>query len=153
MTAHVSLRKASALTIAAVRRKVTISEIGTAWKEPLDKVWSVLRSKPGLHTHGHNVFLYHHGTGRDAPMTVDFGVEVTRSFDAVGDVHATQTPEGEVAEATHVGPYDRLGDTHLAIHRWAVKNGRSMAGTSWEIYADPTSDPSMLETKVVYLLA
>lgn len=153
MTAHVSIRKASALTIAAVRRTVTISEIGTAWREPLDKVWSVLRSQPGLRTDGHNVFLYHHGAGREAPMIVDFGVEVTRNFDAVGDVHAAQTPEGEVAEAMHVGPYDRLGETHLAIHRWAAQIGRSIAGTSWEIYADPTSDPSKLETKVVYLLA
>jgi effector-binding domain-containing protein len=136
-----------------VRRTVTISEIGTAFREPLDKVWNVLRSQPGLRTDGHNVFLYHHGTGRDAPMTVDFGVEVTRSFDAVGEVHATQTPEGEVAEATHVGPYHRLGETHLAIHRWAAQNGKTFAGKSWEIYADPTSDPSKLETTVVYLLA
>jgi effector-binding domain-containing protein len=152
MTAVVTVQTATARTLAAVRRQTTIGNIGSVWREPLDKVWSVLRSQPGLRTDGHNVFLYHHGAGREAPMTVDFGVEVTRSFEAVGEVHATQTPAGDVAQATHVGPYERLGETHLAIHRWAAENGKIFAGTSWELYADPTSDPLKLETTVCYLL-
>ena len=133
MTPRVTIRRASPLTLAAVRRTVAISDMGMAWKEPLDKVWNVLRSQPGLRTDGHNVFLYHHGASRDAPMTVDFGVEVTRSFDAIGEVRPTQTPDGDVAEATHVGPYNRLGETHAAIHRWAAQYGRTFAGKSWEI--------------------
>lgn len=153
MKAHVTVHSVPARQLAAVRREVTIGKIGIAWREALDKVWAALRSQSGLHAGGHNVFLYHHGAGRDAPMQVDFGVEVTRSFDAIGEVRATQTPAGNVALAVHVGPYDRIGDTHLAIHRWAGDSGRTFAGTSWEIYGDPTPDPDKLETTVVYLLA
>jgi len=153
MKAHVTVHSVPVRQLAAVRREVTIGKIGTAWREALDKVWAALRSQPGLHAGGHNVFLYHHGAGRDAPMQVDFGVEVTRSFDAMGEVHATQTPAGNVALAVHVGPYDRIGDTHLAIHRWASDSGRTFAGISWEIYGDPTPDPGKLETTVAYLLA
>jgi DNA gyrase inhibitor GyrI len=86
-------------------------------------------------------------------MNVDFGVEVTRAFDPSGEVYATETPAGEVAMAVHVGGYDRLRETHDAIHAWAAAHQRSFGGRSWEIYGDWSDDPSRLETTVVYLLS
>ena len=53
----------------------------------------------------------------------------------------------------HVGPYDRLADTHKAIDAWRAAHGRVFAGHSWEIYGDPGDDPARLEVRVVYLLA
>jgi len=38
-------------------------------------------------------------------MTVDFGVEVTRSFDGDGVVMPAETPAGRVATTLHVGPF------------------------------------------------
>jgi hypothetical protein len=73
--------------------------VGAAWRPALDKVWDFLRTKPGLRTDGHNVFLYHHPARRDLPMDVDFGVEVVRAFEPEGEVHATETPAGEAAVA------------------------------------------------------
>ena len=96
------------MKIAAVRRHVAIGGVASAWKPALDKVWEFLRSQPGLRTDGHNVFLYHHPARRDLPMDVDFGVEVTRTFESAGDVYATETPAGMVAVAVHVGAYDRM---------------------------------------------
>jgi hypothetical protein len=66
--------------------------------------------------------------------------------------YPTQTPAGEVAAAVHIGGYDRLKDTHDAIHAWAQAHNRAFAGTSWEIYGDWSDDPSKLETTVIYLL-
>lgn len=86
-------------------------------------------------------------------MDVDFGVEVTRSFEASGEVYATETPAGEVAMAVHIGPYDRLKEAYDAIHAWAQAHSRRFAGRSWEIYGDWSDDPSKLETTVVYLLS
>ncbi len=86
-------------------------------------------------------------------MDVDFGVEVTRGFEASGEVYATQTPAGEVATAVHIGPYDRLKDTHGGIHAWAGAHSRQFAGRSWEIYGDWSDDSSKLETTVAYLLS
>ena len=149
----VSVQKVTPRTLAAVRREVTIGGVANAWRPALDQVWEFLRTQPGLHAGGHNVFLYHHPSHRNAPMPVDFGVEVTRSFEAAGEVRATQTPSGEVALATHVGPYSRLKETHDAVHAWAAHNRRSIGGNSWEIYGDWTEDESKLETTVVYLLA
>ncbi|HET7543583.1 MAG TPA: GyrI-like domain-containing protein [Polyangiaceae bacterium] len=139
-------------TLAATRRDVTIGNVGTVWKPALDKVWEFLRSQPGLHAGGHNVFLYHHATNRESTMQVDFGVEVTRPFARSGEIDCTETPGGEVALAVHLGPYARLRQTHDAIHAWCKDNGRTIAGKSWEIYGDWTSDETRLETTVVYLL-
>ena len=85
-------------------------------------------------------------------MDVDFGVEVVREFAPSGKLKPVQTPEGNVAAATHIGPYDRLGQTHEAIHAWATANHRTFAGKSWEIYGDSNDDPAKLETTVMYLL-
>jgi len=86
-------------------------------------------------------------------MDIDFGVQVTRSFPNEGEVFSIETPSGKVATATHVGPYERLGETHGAIHAWAAANKITFAGKSWEIYGDWSDDPSKLETRVEYLLA
>jgi effector-binding domain-containing protein len=116
-------------------------------------VWAFLRTQPGLRADGHNVFVYHHPARREDPMNVDFGVEVGRSFTPSGEVYETNTPAGEAAIAVHRGGYDRLHETHYAIHEWAKSQNSVFAGSSWEIYGDPSDDPSKTETTVVYLLA
>jgi effector-binding domain-containing protein len=106
----------------------------------------------GLRTDGHNIFLYHHPARRSDPMDVDFGVEVAREFAPSGEVKAVTTPAGEVATALHIGPYDRLRQTHDAVQAFAAANNRALAGKSWEIYGDWNDDPARLETTVMYLL-
>jgi len=150
---HVVVETVAARKLAAVRRRVTIGAIGAAWWPALDLVWAFLRAHADLRTDGHNVFLYHHPASRDAPMDVDFGVEVVRTFEPEGDVVPTETPSGEVARAVHVGTYDKLKVTHDAIHAWRAREGRTFAGMSWEIYGDWSDDPAKLETTVYYLLA
>jgi effector-binding domain-containing protein len=139
--------------LAAVRRQVPVGGVGSAWRPALDQVWAFLRSQPGLRTDGHNIFLYHHPARRGDPMDVDFGVEVERSFVPSGDIYETNTPAGEAAIAVHRGGYDQLHAAHDAIHQWATSHHKTFAGRSWEIYGDPSDDPSTIETTVVYLLA
>ena len=152
MPVSVDLQNVAPRKVAAVRREVAPGGVGAAWKPALDKVWEFLRSQPGLRTDGHNVFLYHHPAQPGAPIQCDFGVEVTRAFETAGEVYATETPGGEAAVAIHRGPYNRMNEAHSAIRKWMAANGRESAGHSWEIYGDPTPDPSEIETTVVYLL-
>ncbi|HYV66532.1 MAG TPA: GyrI-like domain-containing protein [Myxococcales bacterium] len=149
---NVSVRVVSPRILAAVSRRVAIGGVGAAWGPALDQVWAFLRTQPGLRTDGHNIFLYHHPARRTDPMDVDFGVEVVREFSPSGEVKPVSTPAGEVAAATHIGPYDRLRQTQDAIHAWAAANNRPLAGKSWEIYGDWTNDPAKLETTIMYLL-
>jgi effector-binding domain-containing protein len=115
MGASVSIQLASPRMIAAVRRQVRIGHVATFWRPALDLVWAFLRQTPELRTDGHNIFLYHHAAKGESAMTVDFGVQVTRAFPQSGEVFATETPAGKVASALHVGPYERMGETHEAI--------------------------------------
>jgi effector-binding domain-containing protein len=138
--------------LAAVRREVPPGAVGSAWGPAVGSVWAFVRSQPGLWDGGHNIFVYHHTNHAGAPILCDFGVEVTRSFEPAGEVHATQTPEGEAAVAVHRGPYDRLHEAYNAIDDWMAANRRESAGHSWEIYGDPTPDPAETETTVLHLL-
>jgi effector-binding domain-containing protein len=101
----------------------------------------------------HNLFLYHHPGRPDEAMDIDFGVQVSRIFDSVGNVQCVRTPAGEVARTIHIGPYGRLGDAHDAIHTWCAAKNRKIATASWEIYGHWNDNPALLETKIKYLLA
>jgi effector-binding domain-containing protein len=139
--------------IAAVRRRVHVGKVSTAWRPALDQVWAFLRRHEGLRADGHNIFVYHHAARPGEPMNVDFGVEVTGAFEGEGEVVFTQTPAGQVASTLHIGPYDRLADAHAAIHAWRAAQGRALAGASWEIYGDWSEDEAKQEVRIVYLLA
>ena len=138
--------------LAAVRRELALDEVGAAWGPAVGKVWDFIRSRPGLWTDGHNVFVYHHSNQPGAPILCDFGVEVTRTFDTAGEVYATETPGGEAAVAVYRGPYSGMREAYNAIDAWMAANRRESAGHSWEIYGDPTPDPADTETTVVHLL-
>ena len=152
MKYDVVVETAQAELVAAVRATVPISDIARVWKRALDRVWAFLKTNGELGP-GHNLFLYHHPERRNQAMNIDFGVQVMRPFEPEGDVQCIETPAGEVAKTVHVGPYDRLGDAHQAIHTWCAANNRKIAQASWETYGDWTEDPALLETTIKYLLA
>ena len=152
MTYDVTVETVQPELMAAVRATVPVSGIAQAWKPALDQVWAFLRARRELGP-GHNLFLYHHPERRNDPMDIDFGVQVARPFEGESAVRCVQTPAGEVASTLHVGPYDRLGGAHDAIHAWCAANGRGIGRASWEVYGDWIDDPALLETTIKYLLA
>jgi len=151
MSVQVRVENVSVRKLAAVQRQVRIGEVANSWRPALDRVWEFLRKNPGLRTDGHNIFLYQHPENRQLPMNVAFGVEVTREFPPSGEVALVETPTGRAASALHVGPYERMKETHDAIHAWAAANNQTFAGWSWEIYGDWNDDVSKLETRIEYL--
>jgi hypothetical protein len=103
MSRDVTIRTVSPRLLAAVRRNGRVDQIANTWRPALDQVWAFLRQNPDLRTDGHNVFLYHHPAERNAPMNIDFGVEVVRHFEPSGEVQVVETPAGNVASALHLG--------------------------------------------------
>jgi hypothetical protein len=80
MNHRVVTKTVDSQTLAAVRRRVRLGSVGSAWKEALDLVWEFLRRHEGLRVDGHNCFLYHHPTDRGQLMEVHFGVQVVRDL-------------------------------------------------------------------------
>jgi hypothetical protein len=152
MIVSVELCTVRSRQLAAVRRDVAPGEVGAAWGPALGKVWDFIRSRAGLWTDGHNVFVYHLPVEPDAPLVCDFGVEVTSTFDPVAEVYATETPEGEAVAAVYRGPYNGLHEAYDALDEWIAAHDRVSARCVWEIYGDPTPDPALTETTVVHLL-
>jgi effector-binding domain-containing protein len=151
MTHTVQTTAAKPEFIAAVRVRTRIAGIAQTWKPALDQVWAFLKANPALKP-GHNLFLYHHGEGREAPMDIDFGVQVPARFEAQGNVRCVETTAGTVAFTRHIGPYDRLRAAHDEIHAWCRENHRPIGAASWETYGDWHEDPAKLETTISYLL-
>jgi effector-binding domain-containing protein len=152
MPYEIRLEEVAARPLAAVHASVRVSDVVTAWRPALDKVWAFLRRHDGLRTDGHNIFVYHHPVEPGAPMEVDFGVEVSRPFTGAAEVEFTHTPAGQVASTVHIGSPAELGKANAAIEAWCTANHRPHAGVSWEIYGDPGDDRNTLEVKVFYLV-
>lgn len=152
MAHEVTIRTLEPQLLAAVHRRVTLGEVGGAWKPALDQVWAFLENRPELREGGHNVFLYRHPHGPHQPMDVDFGVQVIAAFEPQGEVRPVETPGGEAAVAVHVGHYDGLWQAHRDLHAWLAANGRSSV-CSMEIYGDWNTDPARIETTIAYLLS
>ena len=147
----IKLESVQSELIAAVRATVQQSEISRVWKPALDQVWEFLKKHAGLDRQ-HNLFLYHHPEHRGEAMKIDFGVQVTRSFEPEGNVRCVETPSGEVATTLHVGPYEQLHAAHEALNAWCASHNRKIGSASWEIYGDWNNDPARLETTIKYLL-
>ena len=152
MTYDIVVQTVAPTPLAAVRRQVRPGGVATAWRPALDLVWAFVRAEEGLWAGGHNVFVYRNPSRPNDPMTVEFGVQVARSFKGNGIVEPTETPAGRVASTLHVGPAEGLRDAYEAIEAWRASHGEAFVGISWETYGDWGDDPATIETWITYLL-
>jgi effector-binding domain-containing protein len=149
VTSEVVVESVPSRRAAVIRQWLRWTELGSNLIPLLDRVYVAVRAGQIIQT-GQNIFIYRDAT-RDG-ANVEVGVEVAARFEAVGEIGYSETPAGEVAMATHTGPYSGLGETHQAVMRWCKEHGRALTGTSWEVYGDWREDPAQLETEVFYAL-
>jgi effector-binding domain-containing protein len=149
VTSEVVVQSVPSRRAAVVRQWLKWTDLGSKLIPLLDRVYVAVRAGQITQT-GQNIFIYRDAT-RDG-ATVEVGVEVGERFEPVGEIVYSETPAGEVAMATHTGPYSGLGETHQAVMRWCKEHGRALTDTSWEVYGDWREDPAQLETEVCYAL-
>jgi len=150
MTVTVRVTSVEPTPTAVVAAATTQAEFPARWRPMLDQVWAFLRNggaPAGLYRDGHNVMLY-----QDDVINVEVGVQVTGSFDPVGQVVPSALPGGLVATATHTGPVSALAGTHRAVREWSEGNGYRPAGPRWEIYGDPDPATSHFTVEVRWSL-
>lgn len=85
-------------------------------------------------------------------VVADIGFPVVRPTPTVGEVRPATLPGGRVASIVHVGPYETIASTYVALRDWLTDTGRGELGPMWEVYwTDPASepDPSTWRTEIV----
>lgn len=85
-------------------------------------------------------------------LDLEGGIPVAAPVAGKGRVHPGLLPAGQAAVAWHVGPYERLGETHERLGAYLASHGLEPDGAPWEEYwTDPglEPDPAKWRTKVV----
>lgn len=89
-------------------------------------------------------------------LTVQGGIPLTEEPKPPApelNIEVGELPGGSAAVTIHRGPYDTLGDSHMALERWMAANGWQPAGAPWEVYlTDPgeVPDPKDWETQILW---
>lgn len=124
----------------------TFVDLPSTIRRLFDELYQVVADvEPGRR--GCNIVVY-----LDEQPTIEVGVEIKASFVARNRVRASATPRGRVATFTHVGRYEDLPTSHVAMRAACRDHGLELAGPTWERYGDWTNDPRELRTEIFYLL-
>ena len=135
--------------LAVVRRKVSQSRFSRVIPGAFTEVWDFLQAS-GIEHDGINVVVYRHD--HDDLFNIECGLRVSRPFEPSSQVIASQTPAGLTATTLHDRPYTQLPETHSALRKWAVAQGKTLAGVSWEVYDHWTPEVPEPGLEIFYLL-
>jgi effector-binding domain-containing protein len=85
-------------------------------------------------------------------VNIEIGIEIVREFEAICDVACSATSAGTEATLVQTGSDSALPASLRAVIEWSRKNGRRLAGVSWEVYGDWNDDPAQWRTEDFHLL-
>jgi effector-binding domain-containing protein len=124
---------------AAIRVEAKIAEIGKTLAVLLPEVMAQVM-KAGVSPSGPPFSLYH--SIRDGVVDLEAGMPVARPIEAAGRVKPSELPAGKVAVGWHIGPYEKLAQSHAALEKWVGAQGLRARGGCWEVYwTDPGIEP------------
>jgi AraC-like DNA-binding protein/effector-binding domain-containing protein len=162
MSYAINRKELSAQPVLVVRRRVKLSEIGSALAEILPSVFTHAQ-QTGAAIAGQPFTGYlEWGPGL---VTIEAGIPILpsgndshdgKSASGGSEIVAACLPGGPVATVTHSGPYEKLAEAHAAIQQWIEAQGLLAAGPPWETYTtDPADypDPQDWKTEVFWPLA
>lgn len=118
-TIQVTVKEVPSMQVVGVRRRAPIGQNG----QLIGEAYAKLRQSPA----GRPMTLYHEleydPDGMDMEVLVPVAAEGEQALPAV-----------TVAAATHVGPYEQIGDTYEPFFAWLSEQGYQIAGPLREIY-------------------
>jgi len=140
----------SPLLLALTQAELPRPHIPLRIREMFDIVYGWLRDAP-VRQAGHNYALYDRCTSQ--ALRVQVGFPVSGWFADTERVKCVELAPGRAAHAVHVGSYADLHRTYAVLHPWCSGQGLALTGESWEVYGDPTEDPSKLATELFLRIA
>ena len=133
----------SPVLLALTQEELPRLQIAARIRAMFDIVYAWLRDAP-VRQAGHNYALYDQCTQQS--LRVHVGFPVSGWFADTDLVKCVQLAPGPAAHAVHVGQYVDMYRTYAVLHAWCSQRALPLTGQSWEVYGDPTEDPSKLET-------
>lgn len=99
-------------------------------------------------------FLRYHAL-MDNRFYLEAGIPLASPVEGTTEIRSTELPGGEVAVATHIGPYREIGTTHKKVRDWIRQNELETASASWDSYLDDPGEvePAKVRTQVIYPVA
>ncbi len=139
MAQEVTVKELGAQPTVAIRTTTSMAEIGNAMGPLFGEVSSYLHKKGAIPA-GEPFTIYHKVEADQIDM--ECGMPVASPTEGEGRIAAGELPGGRAATVTHLGPYDKLGDTYAVLTAWVQEKGYKPAGSMWEVYfTDPTQEP------------
>ncbi len=75
-------------------------------------------------------------------IDLECGMPLTEPAQGKGRVTAGELAGGKVVMVTHMGPYEKLGQTWSALTNWIEAQQLEPRGSPWEVYqTDPGAEP------------
>jgi effector-binding domain-containing protein len=152
---EVRLETVETVPLAVVRGNAHELNIGERIGADVSRVRSALAQQTV--SPGKNIVVYWSANGHwQTPpgVPVEIGVQLVSALaEDCEPVVRSSTPAGRVVSTVHVGPYQRLGEAHAAIHRWCAAHGHALTMRNWEVYGDHDPDNvAGLRTEIYYEL-
>lgn len=128
-----------------VRTETTMAEMSTALHKILPAVWGHVQSHGGQ-VAGPPFSRYYSFSPEKVDM--EAGIPVTAPMAGGDGVTAGELPAGKVAAMWHIGPYDTLSKSWMALASWMQEQGLESNGPCWETYwTDPSAEPDSSQWK------
>jgi effector-binding domain-containing protein len=153
MAEDYTIRTLTPQPVMSIRGWTTAADLSKAIGERLPAVWRYVREGGGMIA-GAPFTRYHAIEGERVDL--EAGLPVRAALPPKGDIKPGELPGGDVAVATHVGPYEGLPTTGDALAKWVAARGRTANGPNWEVYVtDPgmEPDPAKWRTEIMKPLA
>ncbi len=145
MTYSVTKKTLTPQPALAVRRTIKPDGIAKALSEMFPQV-AVYAQQSGIAMAGAPYARYLSMKGNE--WVIEAGFPVAAPAAGSDEVIAAALPGGPAAFTIHSGPYDKLRDTHSAVHDWIVEQKLDAAGAPWESYVtDPGQHPDPKDWK------
>lgn len=124
-------------------------DIGEAMGSAMREVWDYMQAA-SVKPVGPAIALYPEFDEVQVKFRAGFVIEPEAIVKADDDIRADVTPGGSALHATHIGPYENIGETYDRMMKHLERIGRSMKTPSWEVYVnDPAiAPPEELRTEI-----
>lgn len=139
MGIQVEIKDLAAQPIAFIKVTTKADQLGAVMHDTIPAVWAHLEGKQA-HPAGAPFTRYLEWSQDHA--LIQSGFPVAAPVAGEGRVESGELPAGKVASTIHVGGYDKLEDTYIALEAWIKESGHEGVGAPWEFYlTDPGANP------------